>query len=99
MTINEKPRRHLIFALAVGIGLIGVLIAWYFEHMPNIAESKTLYWWTLFNAGGFIIGFITGNMHDMNRPAYYIATFAQWFLITLLVFRIIRKRKQVDWPG
>ena len=99
MTINNKSSRKFIFTFAVGIGLLSVFIAWYFEHTPNIAESKTLYWWTLFNAGGYIIGFISGNMHNMNLPAYFIATFAQWFLLALLAFRIIRKRKQADWPS
>ena len=51
MTITEKPRRNLIFALAVAIGLISILIAWYFEHIPNIAESRTLFWWFVFNIG------------------------------------------------
>jgi hypothetical protein len=94
MTTTEKPRRNLIFAIAIGIGLIGVLIAWYFEHVPNIAESRIFFWWFVFNIGGVIIGFIfSPNGHEMNLPAYYIATFAQWFVVFLLVFRIWRKRK------
>ncbi len=93
MTITEKKRRNLILALAVGIGLIGVLIAWHFQHTLYNAESRAEFWWFVFNICPVIIGFITSNLHEMNIPAYYIATFVQWFLVPLLVFRIWRKRE------
>ena len=93
MNISEKIRQNLIYPLSVGIGLVGVLIEWYFEHMPNIAESKIASWWFLFNLGGIMIGLTTGGSVCVVHPtAYYIGTFLQWFLITLLVSRIIRKR-------
>jgi hypothetical protein len=84
MTITEKLRRNLILALAVGIGLIGVLIAWHFQHTLYNAESRAEFWWFVFNICPVIIGFITNNLHEMNIPAYYIATFVQWFLVPLL---------------
>jgi hypothetical protein len=91
----DKENRLIRLGISTGVGFIAVVISWLSWNHDIYNESISLYLLAP-NVLPFLISARAESLHSPNMPIFYISTFVQWFLLTLLLFWIKKRIGRKD---
>ena len=92
MNQDNKQQIINILAISTGVGLIAATVSWLAWDYDIIFKSISMFFLEL-NVLPFLIAALAESPHSPNMPIFYILTFVQWFLLTLLFFWIKKRFK------